>query len=314
MIRRLGAPTPLSDDAGLRGFVVLEGRLEVSGAPYRRLRDGVEVGAETVSTCPGSSSGRWHPPRTAFCQAGRLTLRQGVHRVALEASVEVMRGSVEGRTRNTLFQSGPEILRRAVEATPAMLRHRVVVRSVSDGDLVRAVGYLSQRPSTVGNESYRSSAHRWVLGSLDCAQQGQILLAHVGPRSHGRPGRWAIVAAALATILFAGALSAGGAQTARITSPITERPEYHRQWPCRWSLDCMVFGRCSPGELPDSSCLAHDDRDCRRSFNCRLLGHCHACHGWCWTLDDARPCPRQNRQHVDDDALGGLLGNSRLDP
>jgi hypothetical protein len=280
-ILRLGAPTRLTDDAAHQGFVVLQGHLELTAEPCLRLLDGVNAAAETVTAAPGHGAGHWYPTRAAHCRADGLVLRQGEQRVALEAPVEILRGSTEANTKSPLDRCSPEVHRRALTSAPALLQRPVVTRSVAHGDRVQAVGYLSQRPSALGNESYRSSAHRWVLGSHEQAQ-GPILLAHLGLCPRLLPARPSLIAAALATALIALTALLGGGWTARAAQARTWSLDDLPDRQCRWSFDCAVFGRCTAATPLQPGCYAHDDEDCRRSRNCRLLGQCHAETGWCW--------------------------------
>ena len=321
---RLGAPTVLTDDTRHQGFVVLQGRLEVTDGPCRRLLDGADAAAETVTAAPGHGAGHWYPTREAHCRADGLVLRQGEQSVALEAPVEVLRGSSEASTKRRLERHSPEVHRRALAAAPALLQRPVDTRALAHRDRVRAVGYLSQRPSALGNESYRSSAHRWVLEGCEQAEQERILLAHLGPSPRLLLARPALIAAALATALIALTALVGGGWTARAAQARTWSLDDLPDRQCRWSFDCAVFGRCTAATPLQPGCYAHDDESCRRSRNCRLLGQCHAEAGWCWArrVDPQPPLMSVDEFlkslppftiSVDDHAVVGGLGDLVVD-
>lgn len=164
------------------GPVTLTGTLETLGSGCTRFEDGTSSAVATVAgefALPGSP-----PALTVRAERLRLKMRDGV--VEIAGPVEVLGGAQESRPGGGYDALRPQARRRLREAAEggAVPAGELEMRSLREGDRVRAVGVLSRVDDGGGASGYREAAARFKLVAPSDA--AAVLLAFEGtPRASG---------------------------------------------------------------------------------------------------------------------------------
>lgn len=196
----LGPPIAALDPGRENELVVVEGRLAVEEGPVHRVDDGAAAAAFSLA---GPVGPREETPR-GDRRAAQLVLETAAGRVVLEGPIEVRVGSRELRPLRR-FEQLPDAMReRAKAAGEVDDDAQLIVRSVGDGDRVRARG-VAIRTATGGEGTYRDAELGWTLRPAPTHDgEGRIVviaLERPAVRMPGRPVRLrAVVAAGLVCV------------------------------------------------------------------------------------------------------------------
>jgi len=190
----LGAPVD-APDLGGGEVVVVEGRLVVEDGPTPRVEDGGDAAAVSLARRPGSSG-----PARGDRRAERLVLVTPSGRVVLDGPIEVRVGSRELRPLRRFHQLSDAVRRWAKELGEVDDDAELIVRSVRDGDRVRARG-VARRSAPGAEGTYREAELVWTLSAAPTRDgPGRVVVVALDPPTVRAPGVrarvWAAVAAA----------------------------------------------------------------------------------------------------------------------
>ncbi|UQA57207.1 hypothetical protein [Polyangium aurulentum] len=180
--RSLGEPRGALEELGEEsGRVTLTGTLETLGSGCARFEDGASVAVATVA---GEFATPGNPPAlTVRAERLRLKMRDGI--VEIRGPVEILGGAQESRPGGGYEALRPQARRRLREAAEGgpVPAGDLEMRSLREGDRVRAMGVLSRVDDAGGASGYRDPAARFELvASKDAA----VILAFEGePRASG---------------------------------------------------------------------------------------------------------------------------------